>query len=447
MRYICCILVVLLLLCLMPVLAQHPAQNGVLALVDSRSLVSFAPGNPASSIIGDISDVKMPEEIDALSVNLSGYMPDVSPDGQWLVWTEHFPATLVYGRTGGETIFVPLAEEKSLYATQFSPDSRYLSYLQAAYGGWTLGLVELASGKVIEFTGETAMIPPDLDKSLPFGYMAPNPIQWSADGKTIYTDTFMPEMGCRGPHDLYALDISDIDSDEAAPTLPPTTEIATLGDDTLSFAFSPDLTQLAYAYQGESCGSPNNIGIALVDLATGENRTIAESEDLMLHVTGWTRDGAKLIYAEGASMGPASDHFPSFATTLHSYDVASGEAVELPALHDAPARDATGDFNTDYRIEEAAAGTNTLVFAVIDELDQSQTLYRRVLTGSTESRQEILKGSQLAWRICEDTLYYVQSGTNGIELYSLPLDDAGEPTLLHEAESIRLLTCGTVQGA
>src|SRR5688572_3374202 len=108
MRYLLLFVTILLTVSITPALAQNPVQNGILVLVDGTSLVSFAPGNPEPNAIGDISDVKMPEEVESLSVNLGGYTPTVSPDGQWLVWSEYSPATLVYGRTGGETIFVPL---------------------------------------------------------------------------------------------------------------------------------------------------------------------------------------------------------------------------------------------------------------------------------------------------------------------------------------------------
>lgn len=418
-------LFVLLLISAVPVSAQTPPHPNILVAVDKQSLAAFSPGSPEMHTPGDLSATLLPED-DLMGLIPDSPIPEISSDGNWLVYTLYSPGVILYGQPGTMLKVLPglPSDEYAVLWTIFSPDSRYLSYTIASYSDWKMGLVELASGKIVEFSGGFAMMPPEQDKSKPLGNMVPNVVKWSADGKTMYLETSIPFLGCRGPHDMYAMDISGVNFDKKQAPLPPTREVTTLGSDIFSYVFSPDDTLLAYAYHDGSCEGDGANAIGYVNLATGENHPIAEGTELQRFMAGdWTTDSRFLLYSM-ENDSDSSAHVFLFDTTIaQSGEMSSSIPPEIG-----------------FDIDAMRTGTNRLL-SILAMTDGGESLYSGTLSDGQVLKTYLVASMNIDWLKCENTLFYVAHDRTS-QLYSLVLNDASTGVLLLEADDIQLLNCG-----
>jgi hypothetical protein len=422
--------IMVLLVSVVSVSAQQPPRPDIFVLAN-RQLVGLAPNDPTQHHLGSLADSPLPED-EMMGGSPEVITPEISPDGKWLANTVYYPGMVIYGQRGSELQLVnPPDDEFQGLWTIFSPDSRYLSYTLASYSAWKLGFVDLTNGKKVEFQNTFAFAPHEIVKSNPFGDMVPNAVHWSADGRTLYLETTIPFLGCRGPHDLYALDFASINFDDSNPALPPAREVTTLGGDIFDFVFSPDEKFLAYAYEEDSCGAEQPHAVGYVDLTTGENHVIAEHDEARWFIVGdWTNDSRFLLYAAH----PQSGERP----TVMLYDTTIAQSGEMFS-------DLTGiEAGETYWYETMLTGVSSL-FSIVNTYSGSVMLYSGSLSDGQVVKNYLSVASGIKMLRCDNTLYYVEDNSTA-KLYSRTMNDAGSSTLLLEADYIQLLSCGTLPG-
>ncbi len=363
----------------------------------------------------------------------------ISPDGKWLAsgWIDAGPPVRLELGHVGETLALVNNLDKpadSLLEFGFSPDSRYFAYtLYTGTEAWTLGVIDLQSGKKAEFTGMAVSMPPDIDVSAPFGKMIPIVTAWSPDSQTIYFETFLM-LGCRGPHALYSAKV--IDMLGRPQTLPSTTLVSPKDANTFSYAFSPDRTYLAVAYDDRDCNVPIKLGV--IALQTNQSKELIKaSPDRAILVLGWADEGKTVVFtSDPAPDGDSGPGFPlKIPRALHISRSGGGPDM-LPDLT-TNARDA---------VENLVISGNTLFYTIATEAEAGgglRTLYRRPLFGSAKYAVALAHSNhEISLWLCGDALYFAATQGSTIALYrALPGDMTAQK--LHEAPQIAFAGCAS----
>jgi hypothetical protein len=361
----------------------------------------------------------------------------ISPDGRWLAsgWiSAEPPLKLELGRIGEALTPVNAPGEAldSILEFGFSPDSRYFTYTLYTEV-WTLGIIDLQSGKKAEVSDRAVTMPPDIDVSAPFGKMIPVVAAWSADSQTIYFETFLM-LGCRGPHALYSAKVSALLGNTH--TLPRTTLVSPRGADVFSYAFSPDRAYLALAYDDGDCGEPTKLGV--IDLQTNRARElITASPGRAILVLGWADKGKTVVFASDPT--PEGDSGPGFPLTMLRplrISRSGGGPDRLPDL--------TAD--ADAMVENFATSGNAFYYTIATDVegsDSSRTLYKRMMSGLSKNATVLARSAhEISVWLCGDTLYFATTQDSIMVLYrTLP----GELTVqkLREAPQIDFAGCGS----
>ncbi len=307
---------------------------------------------------------------------------------------------LAYGPIGQNLKPIPVDTGHQILSSTFSANGRYLSYTTAALDGsdWVLGIVEVATGKRIEFGG-------DYEKPAAgvFAGVA-NTIGWSADGKRIFVQNYEPFSANGGFDSVYSLDISGASFDQGARLpIPPGVRLIKDGLEIGNVAVSSDGTKLAYSYSVNANATPDAFPnetppdtIAILDvtsISSSAGSPIASFKvdpgQAFAFPLSWSPDGKKLVFAGGSSKNSA--------------------AVSSSKLY-------------------------------ILDMDTKQTTTTPIVSSDPASSVEYVTA-------CSDSVFYVvtQPDASGqaitATLFSAPLSDLKTATTLQSASFISLLNC------
>jgi hypothetical protein len=345
------VLIILVLVCVAntAVSAQNAGANAIVFIKSSHEVnakpyvASFAPGQ-------------------ATGKELQGFTPavsniEVSPNGQWYLSMGSGPQggnfELNYGQFGQApkaiTAEAPFTTGGFINAS-FSADSRILAYVltfvpanpKAGEARWFLGLLELASGKLMTFTD--LLNAPDAAKPESGFAGLPWIIAWSADGGKLIVSAAMPFSD--GPlTGLYIVDLTQVKVDAQGnaadfPTAAITKETLALGANPV---FAPDLSQYAYTYNDPKIPLPPTSGermlpfsntLALFGGVNGMPGSVIPAEkDRIVSAFTWSPDSTKLYFAAGIlkeSGGPAGAGMAP--PHLYTFDLTSSVVAKGPQM-------------------------------------------------------------------------------------------------------------------
>src|SRR5579859_1918240 len=298
-----------------------PPQPNIVAMVDTLSsdaqqpgntrFVIFAPGKPDSKPLFDttpdtVVQISPDGKLELVTVESQALAaaPDVTPT------PNPNPATqgsgpLAYGPVGQALRTIPIDSGHQVLSSTFSADGRYLSYTTASLNNsdWVLGILDVATGKRIEFGG-------DYDNPAPGGFSGvANTIAWSADSKHIFVQTYEPFSANGGFDTVYSLDISAASFDKPGRLpVPSGTRLIKEGTTLGNVAVRNDGTKLAYSFTqvgNSSTPLPNETppdAVTVLDLGTGNAIVTykAEPGQALGVPLSWSPDGQKLVFVGGS---------------------------------------------------------------------------------------------------------------------------------------------------
>lgn len=322
---------------------------------------------------------------------------ELSGDGRWIVSAGFDSArnvdVLEYRPVNGRPTSIPVDAGHSVLAAHFSPDAKMLFYTLASLEPrqWILGMLELESGRKIEFIGSAGD-----DSVVGPGHIA-NAL--NLVGERMILSAYAPFAGGNFGG-IYAIDLTGLAA--AAPgryPLPATVEQLLPGGPFILSALSPDGALLAFLAYNEA-NPPQNYtsfgpavtfnALGVLDLASGDVRTLAQAGmGQGLEALTWTADGASILFTGGGYGGSYFVVTPG----LYSVDVATATVVERGALTPNPAE------------------------VITDLLACGDTLY-------SVSNVDLAEGGRTA------------------DLYAAPLDDPTTRTVLVSGSTIFLQGCG-----
>lgn len=240
-----------------------------------------------------------------------GPVVEVSPDLKWEVaygfdvQAKH--DTLHYGQLGGTLTQVSILEGFSVLGARISADGQHLAYTIAnpTTLDWSLGLVKLDSGQIVEFTSKF-----NLQAAPPTNGVL-SALSWSADRKRLIVMGFRPFTEGSAFGGIYALDLAGVDfAKPGRIPLPALTPLVASGTDVTQVLVSPDGSRLAYFWNNpanppKSYNSGPGPGITvntlgLVDLNAAKPLFNAQAGPGQAFETmTWTPDSQKVLLTAG----------------------------------------------------------------------------------------------------------------------------------------------------
>ncbi len=318
-----------------------PAPNALVRVYAAQSKTSsveiFAPGDTTPKDTHDY---------------FSGQTIVYSADGKWLggygLQEGSTTPQVTYGQQGQTPLQIDLPAQATPIRIVFSPDSRYFAYTLLVFTTqqWTMGIVDLASGKRVQFAGKSSPGPvvgdatPDLNVVQGMAL----PLSWSPDGKRIFVESFIFSMAAPRRFDgLYSLEVSALDFAKSDPTpLPQTTRL--LQDEQMfgEPLISPDGTKALYL-SNDAKNAPENYAptkfsqtantLTVADLETGKTSVVAQADKGQgIAASQWTPDSKSILYATGGFQKT------SYIVDQHGFllDLASGKAQEIGIFESDP---------------------------------------------------------------------------------------------------------------
>ncbi len=261
----------------------------------------------------------------------------MSGNGQWLAESGYDQATqaqaLDYRFVNGRPTPIPVDKGFNVLPPQFSTDSRYLMYLMYAYEPtqqYVLGVMEMVTGKKIEFAGNVTINGGDPEATFPG---APSPIDFNGQ-RLLF---FGIPIGTEGyPQGIYSIDVPALSGGRVP--LPPI-KILRRGDPPLqATSLSPDGTKLAYMFNDpanppanykpqEMTFTLNSLGI--IDLNTGSDRVVARAgQGQALEAMAWWFTSDFVIFTGGNFQQTSRVVSPRF----YSVSAATGQVTNTAPI-------------------------------------------------------------------------------------------------------------------
>ncbi|MBX3084323.1 MAG: hypothetical protein KF716_21990 [Anaerolineae bacterium] len=260
------------------------AQTRIVAIVDDlagQELFNYAQADV------DVTSVIISRDTQSVAMTLSS-----KADATTSVWYRH---------AGAAPVTIPNAQ-----VTAFTPDSAYLLYQWALFQSFGIGVVNLNTGKQLEFIGARTEA-----QGVKGGAAAP----LHFDGSTLYAVGYLP-FSDAGPFGLYSFDLAanvqDIANKSGRFDLPPAASVTQVDNYGLGGhpLISPDGTQIAFLANDpgnvptnlpDMPFQPNTNVLYVVNLATRAATRLAQAgPGQLLMGLSWMSDSRGLVFAGGS---------------------------------------------------------------------------------------------------------------------------------------------------
>ena len=326
----------------------------------------------------------------------SDQQAELSGDGRWIATSGFDQArnadVLEYRPVNGRPTAIPVDAGYSVLSAHFSRDARMLMYTLASLEPrqWILGLLELETGRKIEFIRSAGD-----DSALGAGQIGSG---LDLLGERLYVSAFLPFAGGNFGG-IFAIDLIGLDAAVSGRyALPDSVQQLLPGGTFVYSALSPNGALLAYLTYDE--GNPpqnyNSFGPAMtfnvlrvLDLTSGEAHVLAQAGPGQgLDALSWTPDSANVLFAGGNYGG----RYYIAAPHLYSVDIATVTVIERGA-YTTDTAEVIGDL--------LACGDTLYSVSSIEAADgaRTATLYAAPLANPTE-RALLVAGSTVFLQSC-----------------------------------------------